>query len=400
MRVVLITEAYDRNMGYLQNSLPKFFGRLGVDMHVITLDLAPYHQFETHRKAYANFVDKPLIPGTVEQMDGFKLHILGHEPKLGFVRPVGLEEKLRELKPDILQTMAAIGWIPLDCARLKKKMRYKLFTASHYMVVVFPLATAGLPWFHPKMVKSFLTRYLHGRWISWQTTQFYGATKDCSEVAVRFFGVQPSKVSESEIGVDTEMLRPVSSSEDEAERAQFRSGFDVKEDEILILYTGRLSPEKKTPLLAQAVAELRAQGEPYRVLFVGDGDDKSAIEKFDGAITTPFVNFKELGKFYRGADIGCWPTQESMSMIDAAACGLPLLVNHDVRASERYDGNALKYQLNDLQDLKAKLLEMKSPDLRATLGKAGSDKIRSQFSWESKAKQRIADYKAALGIDK
>ncbi|MEI7576161.1 MAG: glycosyltransferase family 4 protein [Armatimonadota bacterium] len=384
----------------MQNSLPKFFGRLGIDMHVITLDLAPYYQFETHRKAYENFVDEPLVPGTVEQMDGFKLHILGHESKLGFMRPVGLEEKLRELRPDILQTMAAIGWIPLDCARLKNKIGYKLFTASHYMVVVFPLATAGLPWFHPKMVKSFLTRFVPGRWISWKTTHFYGATKDCSEVAMRFFGVQPRKVSESEIGVDTEMLRPVSSREDAVERAQFREQFGVAENEILVLYTGRLSPEKKTPLLAQAIAELRAQGEPYRVLFVGDGDDKSEVEKHDGAISTPFVNFKELGKFYRGADIGCWPTQESMSMIDAAACGLPLLVNHDVRASERYEGNALKFQLNDLEDLKAKLLEMKSSELREKLGKVGSEKIRTQFSWESKAKQRIADYTKALATNK
>ena len=41
MKVALLTEVFPRNMGYLENFLPKYLVRLGMDVHVITMDLPP-----------------------------------------------------------------------------------------------------------------------------------------------------------------------------------------------------------------------------------------------------------------------------------------------------------------------------------------------------------------------
>ncbi len=396
MRVVLIADNYDRKMGYLQNNLPKVMGELGVDMHVITLDLPPYYMFPDVRKAYEGFSSEPLIPGTVEKLEGHTLHIIGHKKQLGYVRGVGLKEKIAELKPDIVQTMAAISWIPLDCAVLKRKLGFKLFTASHYTASVFPLATAGLPKFHPQMIKAFLTRFLHGRWISWHTERFYGATVDCTKVAVDFFGVEPHKTAQSELGVDTNIFYPVTTDEDRESRNQVRAKFGISDDQIFVLYTGRFFPEKQPIVLAKAIAKLRAMGEPYTAVFMGSGEQKEGIEACEGCIVSPFVPFVELGNYFRAADIGCWPAAESMSMIDAAACGIPIVINHTVQATERVEGNGLMYQLMDVDDLVRVLLELKDPALRKKLGDFGAEKIREQFSWKSLAKQRIADYEAAL----
>ena len=38
-------------------------------------------------------------------------------------------------------------------------------------------------------------------------------------------------------------------------------------------------------------------------------------------------------------------------MLDAAACGLPVVVNDTLRATERINGNGLQYRLNDVDDL-------------------------------------------------
>lgn len=397
MRVVLVTETFDRKMGYLQNNLPKVMGRMGIDAHVITLDLPPYYQFEDVRKAYSDFSSEPLVAGTTEQMDGYQLHIVGHETKLGYVRGVGFKEKIAELKPDIVQTMAAIGWIPLDCAAIARKVGFKLFTASHYTASVFPLATAGLSKLHPQMVKAFLTRFVPGRWISKQSVRFYGATVDCTDVAVRFFGVEPAKVAQSELGVDTDLFHPVSSDKDVKERLELRTSFGVADGEILVIYTGRFFPEKSPAILAHAIAKLRAKGEPYRALFLGNGEQKDEIESCDGCVVAPFAPFEELGRYYRAADIGCWPAGESMSMIDTAACGIPIVVNDTVQATERVEGNGMKYKRLDVDDLVRVLLVLKDPSERKRLGDFGAQKIVDHFSWESKAKQRIADYEAALG---
>ncbi len=396
MRVVLVADNYDRKMGYLQNNLPKAMGELGIDMHVVTLDLPPYYMFPDVRKAYEEFSNDKLIPGTTEQMEGYQLHIVGHKTQLGYVRGVGLKEKLEELKPDIVQTMAAISWVPLDCAVMKRKLGFKLFTASHYTASVFPLATAGLPKYHPQMIKAYLTRFLHGRWISKQSERFYGATVDCTDVAVRFFGVEPHKTAQSELGVDTSIFFPAASEADFESRKALRTQFNIGDDEIFVIYTGRFFPEKQPIVLAHAIQKLRDMGEPYRAVFVGSGEQKDDIERCDGCQVTPFVPFVELGGYFRSADIGCWPAAESMSMIDAAACGIPIVVNHTVQATERIEGNGLMYQRMDVDDMVRVLLELKDPARRKELGDFGAEKIREHFSWKSLARQRIADYEAAL----
>jgi glycosyltransferase involved in cell wall biosynthesis len=114
----------------------------------------------------------------------------------------------------------------------------------------------------------------------------------------------------------------------------------------------------------------------------------------------PFIPFYELGDFYRSADIGVWPTQESTSMLDAAACGLPIVVNDTLVAIERIEGNGLIYKLNDVNDLVRALRSLRAPQERKRLGLLGADKMARTFSWESVAKRRLADYEVALGSQK
>ena len=104
----------------------------------------------------------------------------------------------------------------------------------------------------------------------------------------------------------------------------------------------------------------------------------------------------QLRDFYCAADIAVWPAQESMSMLDAAACGLPIVANDTMSAAERIDGNGISYRLNDLADMVQALLALQTPETRRRMGLCGAQKIVRDFSWESVAKQRLRDYEAAL----
>src|SRR3981081_614350 len=117
MKVALLTEVFPRNMGYLQNFLPKYLVRLGINVHVITMDLPPYYQMKEKefKETYGGFADSgDLIPGTVETIQGFTLHVLRHQKVFGYMQMTGLRQKLASIQPDIVQTTAAIGWIPLQ----------------------------------------------------------------------------------------------------------------------------------------------------------------------------------------------------------------------------------------------------------------------------------------------
>jgi glycosyltransferase involved in cell wall biosynthesis len=403
LRVALLTEVFVKNMGYMENLLPKYLGRLGVDVHVVATDASPNHHVDTSeaKETYAGFVDRAtLVPGFVERMPGFALHVLAQKKRLGYLKMKGLRRKLASLRPDIVQATHVIGWTPLEAAFDKFLFDYKLFTAAHYHESVFPLARKKLPPWSQQRLRCGITRTLPGWLVSQATEKCYAISPDCADVAARFFGVPRTKIEICPLGVDTELFHSVSNEIEARARVQLRGLQGFSESEIVCIYTGRFSEEKNPLLLAAAIAELVRLGKPFRGLFVGNGMQAQAIQSCAGCTIHAFVPVHELGNFYRASDIGVWPTQESMSMLDAAACGLPIVANQGMDAPERLEGNGLTYKLNDLRDLVRVLLELSDQQTRECLGTAGAQKMARDFSWESIARRRVQDYEYALGSRK
>jgi glycosyltransferase involved in cell wall biosynthesis len=397
VRVVILTESFAKQMGYIGNLLPRHLARLGVDVHVITCDLPPYHTLKDFASTYGDFSAKGVAPaGTREAYDGYTLHTLPHQRLAGYVRMRGLAPLLNSLRPDVVQSLAHLGWIPLEAAVLRARFRYALFTGSHTTASVFPLASRKLSLTHPQFLRCYLTRTLPGRLVSTQIEKCYGATVDCADVAVRFFGVPASKIDVCPLGVDTDIFFPVASADDARCRTAARAELGIAEHEVLCMYTGRFAADKNPLLLAEAVAQLRAAGEPFRAVFFGDGVQRDALRACEGAVVRPFVPFEELGGWFRASDIGVWPTQESTSMLDAAACGVPIIVNDRLVALERVEGNGLRYRLNDREDLVRALRDLRDPSRRMRLGAAGARKMAAEFGWAGIARRRLTDYEAAV----
>lgn len=395
MRIVLVSEVFAKGMGYLENMLPKYLARLGAKVDVVASSLPPDYRQGPAQQTYRDFA-QGLTPGSVETLDGFRLHVLSHTKTLGHVRLLGLPQKLKELEPHVVQTTTPIGWIAMESAFNRFRLGYRLFSGCHYHVSVFPLARNKSTFCHPQRLKCYVQRGLHGRMVSWATEKYYAISPDCAEVAAQFFGVPEDKLEICPLGVDTEVFHPVSGHEESAERTALRERFGFREGEIVCVYSGRFSKDKNPLLLARAVAELISAGEPFRGLFIGSGPQTLEIGQCRGCTTHPFMPMSELGAFYRAADIGVWPTQESMSMLDALACGLPLVANDTMHAPERLNGTGLQYQLGDVDDLALKVRSLGDAGIRERLGAEGARRMRNEFSWEAVAARRMKDYSSVL----
>jgi glycosyltransferase involved in cell wall biosynthesis len=83
-------------------------------------------------------------------------------------------------------------------------------------------------------------------------------------------------------------------------------------------------------------------------------------------------------------------------MLDAAACGLPVIVSEKVQATERYLGNGLTYREGDFKSLADRILEMKDEEYRRELGEVGHRKMQDEFSWKWIAQNRAQDYQIAV----
>ena len=384
-------------MGYIGNMLPRHLARLGAEVHYITMDLPHYFQSTDRITSYGNFAGADVVqPGTVEEYDGFHLHGLGHRRSLGQMRYVGLEQKLRELRVDIVQSLLAIGWPPLEAANLRRALGYRLFTANHTTESVFPLAQRKTSILNPARLRNFATRFAPGRYVSRQSVKCYAATVDCARVAVDFFGVERDKIAIAPLGVDTDLFTPARSDTEQGDRRALRTELGVSDSQVLFIYTGQFTSGKNPLVLAEALEVMAQRGLPVRGLFIGDGAQREPIAAKAVAITRPFMPNAQLPRFYRAADVGVWPTQESTSMLDAAACGLPVVVNDTLRAVERIKGNGLQYRLNDRDDLVRVLTGLLDAGMRRQLGEVGAVRMEQEFSWRDLAARRLADYEASL----
>jgi glycosyltransferase involved in cell wall biosynthesis len=399
VRVVLLSETFSRKTGYLENALPKHLVRLGVETHVVTADLPPYYQLGSSRQIYGDFAEQ-LQAGTVEDVDGYTLHILGHKKVAGYMRIVGLRKKLSLIRPDIIQTMAPIGWIPLDAALYRFFLRCKLFTGAHTAASGFPLAGRKGRWWDAQLLQCKLARGLPGRLVSLFTDKCYAVTEDCAEIAVKYFGVQPRKTEVMYLGVDTEFFFPAVSDTAHRERLLLREELGFAEDDIVCVYTGKFTEGKCVLILAQALEQLRSVGKPFRGLFVGDGPQRRALESYASCKILDFMPFQRLGQYYRAADIGVWPGNESTSMLDAAACGIPVVISDRTAYRAPVDGNGRVCKCDDVADLVRVLLELEDRETRECLGSIGAARMAKDFSWDSVARRRLKDYERALQNDR
>jgi glycosyltransferase involved in cell wall biosynthesis len=401
LRLAIIFYSFPRDMGYSNTMLARYLARFGADVHYIATDLPVYHKSRDARSAYSEFsADKTMTPGDIEQYDGYTVHCVGHRYVLGVPMFTGLFSKLQQIQPDVVQLYINAGWVPLQTAAAKVRLGFTLFSAAHTTVSVFPLARRAVRGWDPERIANLATRVIPGWVASLFTKQCYAATDDCADVAIRFYGMPKRKVVVVPLGVDTENFYPPRSAEERARRNQIRAELGFAGGDLVCIYTGQFTDAKNPNVLARAIALLRAGGMPVRGLFIGNGTQSQDLANCDGCVVLPFKPHRELPAYYRAADVGVWPTQESMSMLDAAACGLPIVVNDTLLAKERVDGNGITYRLNDPADLAEKIRLLNDASYRHKLGDVGAERMTQLFSWNSIARRRLADYEAALATRK
>ena len=400
MKIAIVHESFTAKAGYTENSLARAYAQLGHNVAIITTTRQAYHQLSNYEEIYGRFFGPRTVAPGVVPWDGCTLHRLEcYEPlRNGHVAIRNLYLTLREFNPDVVQTLATSNFVSQQCAYIKWRLGYKLFTGAHQTLSVFdPKARHSARWSRQRL-RSDVRRFMPGRFVSCATEKCFAVTPDCADVAVKYYGVQASKIEMSHIGVDTSRFHPARTPEEIDEGNRLRRKWNITPETLLCMYTGRFTANKNPACLAEAVTRLRRAGLAVSAVFVGDGPQKKRLESTEGCVVLPFQAWADLPSFYRAADICIWPSEESMSALDAAACGKPIILGNHIRALERVDGNGYTYETGSPESLAETIRRMRDRQTRDSLGCAGAQKIRGSFSWELVAEQRLSTYSAALRV--
>lgn len=106
---------------------------------------------------------------------------------------------------------------------------------------------------------------------------------------------------------------------------------DSAQDEVRLLYVGRVSKEKDLDVLAAAYRQLRDAKLPVKLFIVGNGPYSNTLaEVLPDAVFTGYLAGEELATAYASADLFVFPsTTDTFGnvIIEAQASGLPVIVS-------------------------------------------------------------------------
>ncbi len=161
-------------------------------------------------------------------------------------------------------------------------------------------------------------------WFYGQTDVVYVPSRATGEELAEK-GIPREKIKYYARGIDIERFHP-------SKANGFYKRFKVVDDEIKLLYVGRVSREKNLPQLVEAYKKLTAMRDHVRLVVVGEGPYLEEMKQALHGLPVTFTGFlsgEDLPQAYASSDIFLFPsTTDTFGnvVLEAQASGIPVVV--------------------------------------------------------------------------
>lgn len=196
--------------------------------------------------------------------------------------------------------------------------------------------------------------------------------------------------------VDTDFFKRESALSD----VNIRQKYGFLEDDIVLLYVGRLVPDKGIDKLIDAMEQV--ENEKVKLIIVGGSAYSDSVEttyvsilkekadKLNGKVKfSGYVDYGNIPAFYYMCDIAVFPSQweepAGLVVVEAQACGKPVIISNSGGMSEFVSNDSAIVVLRGEKfvDEMASVIELLSDDAakRENMGTAGK-KVAEMFNKE------------------
>ena len=376
MKIVHVINYFQPRLGYQETFLAKEQSRSGHEVSVVTSDR--YYPFPDYDETYSALLGERICGTGKRVEEGITVFRLSTAFEFRYrVWLQGLEETLLKLQPDLVIVHGLLA-NAFRVAKLRENgLPCRLIVDEHLINLVRKknvLASC-----YNAFKKARLKQ--HVRWVD----RFVGVTGETCDILQQDFGIPQGKVAYIPLGADSDLFEF-----DERQRQKMRGQYQLKKDDVLVLYTGKLTASKGVGTLMKAFNQLNSATGVY-LLLLGNGSETCrtnlmrAVDesKRNRVIFSDFVPNDQLPQYYSGSDLCAWGDTISVSMIEAMSCSRPIVGCNIPAFSERIEyENGLSYEKGDDQDLSRKLQRLiDDPALRYKMGQRGREFVEDQFSW-------------------
>jgi alpha-1,6-mannosyltransferase len=187
-----------------------------------------------------------------------------------------------------------------------------------------------------------------------------------------------------ELGVDVAVFTQA------PDRSATRAGFGIPEDRFVLLYVGRLAPEKNVKTLLKAF-DLLSEKFPgrFHLFIAGDGryrDDVLELCQSTGAAT--WLRYcsdqQQLARIYRAADLFVHPgVQETFGLValESQACGTPVVGIHGSYMDRIIFADQSHWARENSPESLAMAIEAMSGTNLEAAGNQASQRVIQRYSW-------------------
>ena len=385
MKIVHVVDYLMPTMGYQEFLLPKWNARHGHDVHILTSDR--YANVPSYSSTFEPFLGPRMQSVGSETIDGVVVHRLPVRWEFqGRVWMTGLTKQLSALKPDAVFVHGTGCPASFTIASWCKRNQTALVMDNH---MTFSSIRGGLA----SRIYYIALRYLTRSRLVPATYKFLGVAQECCDFLHEKQSITRDRIELLPLGIDTDLLSPQSDA-----REKFLRQVGLPEDAIIVMQTGKITPDKGADLLTEAMAPLMGDNPQLHLILVGAGPE-DFLAKVNKAIdeykvggqfhVLPFVTTSELATYFSAADICVFAKSASLSCLEAAACGKPVLMTDMPIGKWRAEkGTGQTFQDGDASDLRMKISRsLDSKEKRRQLGVAARASVQEHFSYDKVARQ-------------
>ncbi len=386
MKIIHLIDHYQPEMGYQETYLARRQCELGHQVHVVTSG----RYAKTVRTVYGKSETKLGIYND----NGIIIHRLPCFFELGSrTLLMNLRSTLRKIQPDVIHCHEVFSFTAVMAALLKKQMMFRLIYDTH--------AADFNTKFGENMAKrayySFFRNVL-APLIKRNADAIIAIGEDERKVICREFKLKSDTVKIIPLGADLEIFGPNSEV-----RKKVREQYGIKQDDALLIHAGKLIPTKDVDVLLKAVIPLMNQNCSLKLLIVGTGEesylDKLKCMTNEGNVSQQvifhdFVDKKRLAGLYNAADIGVWPGDPTITILEAMAVGLPIVIlDHPTTEGYLANNNGFSVPKNDAEQLVSCLSWLlENLGSRKNMGRNSRELIVGKYNWDTIAEQFLQQY--------
>ena len=387
MKIVHLLDYFQPILGYQETFLAREQLKAGHEVVVVCADrYAPFPNYEETVKPVLGERMREWGRSTEEGIPVWRLPVRYEGQYRCWLN--GLYDVLQTLRPHVVHAHNVVKFTTLQAAWWKRDLGYQLLVDDHMHWVNVSQGTAGQLFYGA-------FRALLGPYLSRRIDVHAAITAETAEISRQLFGFTAKPVHVVELGVDIDFFKF-----DPAVRQTLRQKYHLSPSDFLVIYTGKIIPEKAPHWLVEALVHTPSE---VKALLVGNGsvEYQQQIKQFirehdlqDRVYFQPAVPQAQLPQFYAAADVGCWPRQTSIAMLEAASCQLPIVVVSEGVEARVQNNNGLMYPEGNVVKLGAHLTQLcQSRAETEAMGERGRQLVEKKFSWATISQQFLELYK-------